>query len=181
MQNTVGTRTHAHTQARTLTNHIGIYFRKQYLHGLPSLCGILGLGREQLQLPPKDVRKPSQCKRHAVLQRATCFRHLNSAYSIIDGPTYLGDLYDMHHKAGSGSAILAHPNFIVPMSLAKFRPHRDTLQYAIAHSCHPLLEDNAVIAEWTSNVRVDALIRIFNNHPTDPNEGKEFWRGPPQG
>ena len=106
----------------------------------------------------------------------------------------------------------------------------------------PSLEDNAVIAECTYNVLVDALIRmstipdedmkpriagpgsktmfhsglvvyahcslkilsdcdnshshslgvreaaghcpnhaIFNNHPADPNKGKEFWRGSPQG
>ena len=62
--------THTPTQARTLTNHISIYFRKQALHGLPSVCGILGLCQEQLQLHPKDVRKSSQCKRHAVLQPA---------------------------------------------------------------------------------------------------------------
>ena len=34
------------------------------------------------------------------------------------------------------------------------------LQYAFIHSCHPSLEDNEVIAKWTYNVLVDALIRI---------------------
>ena len=62
--------THTPTQARTLTNHISIYFRKQALHGLPSVCGILGLCQQQLQLHSKDVRKSSQGKRHAVLQPA---------------------------------------------------------------------------------------------------------------
>ena len=64
----------------------------------------------------------------------------------------------MHLRAHSGSEILAHPNFKVPMLLAKFGPHRDALQYAFTHSCRPSLENNAVIAEWTYNVRVGALI-----------------------
>ena len=46
------------------------------------------------------------------------------------------------------------------MLLAKFGPHRDALQYAFIHSCNPSLEDNEVIAKWTYNVLVDALIRI---------------------
>ena len=66
--------THTPTQARTRTNHISIYFRKQALHGLPSVCGILGLCQAQLQLHPKDVRKSSQGKRHAVWQPA--FRNI---------------------------------------------------------------------------------------------------------
>jgi hypothetical protein len=56
----------------------------------------------------------------------------------------------MHLRAHRGSEILAHPNFIVPMLLAKFGPHRDALQDALIRSCHPSLEDNAVIAEWTT-------------------------------
>ena len=66
----------------------------------------------------------------------------------------------MHHRAHSDSEILPHPNFIVPMLLAKFGPHRDALQDAFTESCPPSLEDNAVIAEWTYNVLVAALIRL---------------------
>ena len=64
-------------------------------------------------------------------------RHLYSAYSGIDGPAYPGNLNDMHHKPHSGSEILAHPNFIAPMMLAKFRPHWDALHYALTHASRP--------------------------------------------
>ena len=74
-----------------------------------------GLSEKQLQLHFKDVRKSSQCKRHAVSQQAQRFRHLCRAYSGIDGQAYPGDLNDMHIRAHCGSEILAHPNSIVPM------------------------------------------------------------------
>ena len=45
------------------------------------------------------------------------------------------------------------------------------LQYAFTHSRHPALEDNAVIAEWTYNVLVDALIRIS----TIPDKDMKPW------
>ena len=94
------------------------------------------------------------------MQHAHWFRQLYRAYSGPDGPAYLGDLNDMHHRAHSGSEILTHPNVIVPMLLAKFGPHRDALQDAFIESCRPSLEDNAVIAEWTYNALVDALVRL---------------------
>ncbi|MFM7989766.1 MAG: hypothetical protein ACKPKO_61680, partial [Candidatus Fonsibacter sp.] len=50
------------------------------------------------------------------------------SYSGTEGLAYLGYLQDMHHRARNGSEILNHPNFIVPMLLAKFKPHRDALQ-----------------------------------------------------
>jgi hypothetical protein len=68
----------------------------------------VGLSKEELQLHPKDVRKSSQGKRHAVLQHAHWFQHLYRAYSGPDGPAYPGDLKDMHHRAHSGSEILPH-------------------------------------------------------------------------
>jgi len=77
----------------------------------------------------------------------------------------------MHHRAHSGSEILTHPNFIVPMLLAKFGPHLDALQDAFTESCCPSLEDDAVISEWTYNVLVDALIRLS----TIPDEEIEPW------
>ena len=57
------------------------------------------------------------------------------------------------------------------MLLAKFGPHRDALQDAFTESCPPSLEDNAVIAEWTYNVLVDALIRLS----TIPDEKMGPW------
>ena len=57
------------------------------------------------------------------------------------------------------------------MLLAKFGPHRDDLQDAFIHSCHPSLEDNEAIAKWTCNVLVDALIRII----TIPDEDMKPW------
>ena len=131
----------------------------------------VGISKEELQLHPHDVRKSLQGKRHAVLQHAHWFRHLYRAYSGPDGPAYPGDLSDMHHRAHSDSEILTHPNFIVPMLLAKFGPHRDALQDAFTESCPPSLEDNAVIAEWTYNVLVDALIRLS----TIPDEKMGPW------
>ena len=77
----------------------------------------------------------------------------------------------MHHRAHSGTKILAHPNFVGSMLLAKFGPHWDALQYAFTHSCRPSLEDNAVIAEWTCNVLLDALIRMI----TIPDEDMKPW------
>ena len=77
----------------------------------------------------------------------------------------------MHHRAHSGSEILTHPNFIVPMLLAKFGPHRDALQDAFTETCCPSLEDDAVISEWTYNFLVDALIRLS----TIPDEEMEPW------
>ena len=43
---------HAHTQPRTLTNHIGIYFRKQALHGLASVCVWGDIGIEPTAVVP---------------------------------------------------------------------------------------------------------------------------------
>ena len=45
------------------------------------------------------------------------------------------------------------------------------LQYAFIHSCHPSLEDNEIIAKWTYNVLVDALIRVS----TIPTEDTKPW------
>ena len=44
-------------------------------------------------------------------------------------------------------------------------------QYAFTYSCRPSLEDNTVIAEWTYNVLVDALIRII----IIPDEDMKPW------
>ena len=73
-----------------------------------------GLSQTQLQLHSNDACKSSQGKRHAVSQQAEWFRHLYRAYAGIYGPTYPGDLNDMHLREHRGSEILAHPNFIVP-------------------------------------------------------------------
>ena len=79
----------------------------------------VGRSQEQLQLHPKDVRKSLQGNMHGVLQDAKWFRHLYRAYSGIYGPAYIGYFKDTHHRAHSGSEILAHPNVIVHLLLAK--------------------------------------------------------------
>ena len=75
-------------------------------------------------------------------------RHLYRAYPRIYGPTYPGDLNNMLYKAHDGSEILAHPNVIVHLLLAKFGPHWDVLQARCIHLfLSSSLEDNTVIAE----------------------------------
>ncbi|MFM7987276.1 MAG: hypothetical protein ACKPKO_48980, partial [Candidatus Fonsibacter sp.] len=62
------------------------------------------------------------------------------------------------------------------MLLATFRPHRDALQEAFVDSCHPSLVDKAVVAEWTYNVIVDALIRL-STVPTEEMEPHSHFLG----
>ena len=45
------------------------------------------------------------------------------------------------------------------------------LQYAFTHSCRPFTGMHAVIAKWTYNVLVDALIRIR----TIPDDDMKPW------
>ena len=64
----------------------------------------------------------------------------------------------MHARALRKSRILAHPNFIVPMLLAKFGPHRDALDDAFLHT--PKQEQDALDLKWTYDVIVAALVAL---------------------
>ena len=89
-----------------------------------------GLTIEDVQLRLDHVRRSLQGQRHAVSQHLSWFQHLYQSFVDPDEVAYPGDVADMHHRASQGSLILAHPNFISPMRLATFGPHRDALTYA---------------------------------------------------
>ena len=117
-----------------------------------------GLQQDDLLLCPAQVRKSLQGQRNAVLMHMTWFQHLYVAYSGPDETAYPGDLEDMSKRASQGSAILAHPNFIIPMMLAKFGPHRDALHDAFLSV--PKLADDPLDLKWTYFVIVAALSAI---------------------
>ena len=117
-----------------------------------------GLTKDELQLCSDHVRRSLQGQRNAVLMHATWFQHLYKAYATPEGVAYPGDLCDMHRRAEQGSLILAHPNFIVPMVLAKFGPHRDALHDAFLST--PKLEDDPSELKWTYQVLVAALVAL---------------------
>ena len=60
--------------------------------------------------------------------------------------------------AAQVSLILAHPNFIIPMMLAKFGPHRDALAYAFQKVPKP--DNDPSELQWTYLVIVAALVTL---------------------
>lgn len=118
-----------------------------------------GLVREELRLCPNAVRRSLQGQRNAVELHISWFQGLYLAYSIPE-VAYPGDLCDMDQRAMQGSSILAHPNFIVPMMLAKFGPHREALNDAFLITPKP--SNDPLDLKWTYDVIVAALIVLSN-------------------
>ena len=114
--------------------------------------------RDSLQLHPHVVRRSLQGQHNSVAQQASWFQDLYAAYSRPDEVAYPCDLCDMHARASRKSPILAHPNFIVLMLLAKFGPHRDALSHAFLHTPKP--EQDALDLKWTYDVIVAALVAL---------------------
>ena len=113
-------------QVKIGTQHYGNF--AEHDEALAMATKKTGLTIEDLQLHPDRVRKSVQGQRHAVSQQLSWFQHLYQAFTDPRGVAYPGDLADMHRRASQGSLILAHPNFIIPMMLAKFGPHRECLE-----------------------------------------------------
>ena len=111
-----------------------------------------------MHLDPDGVCRSLQGQHNAVAQQASWFQDLYAAYSKPDEVAYPGDLCDMHARALRKSRILAHPNFIVPMLLAKFGPHRDALHKAFLDT--PKQEQDALDLKWTYDVIVAALVAL---------------------
>ena len=119
---------------------------------------LTGLTIEDLQLCPDHVRRSLQGQRHAVSQHLSWFQHLYQAFADPEEVAYPGDLADMDRRASQGSLILAHPNFIIPMMLAKFGPHRDALNDAFLKVPKP--DKNPSELQWTYLVIVAALATL---------------------
>ena len=118
-------RTESKWQVKIGTQHYGNF--AEHDEALAMATKKTGLTIEDLQLHPDCVRKSVQGQRHAVSQHLSWFQHLYQAFADPKEVAYPGDVADMHRRASQGSLILAHPNFIIPMMLAKFGPHRDAL------------------------------------------------------
>ena len=82
----------------------------------------------------------------------------------------------MHHRASQGSLILAHPNFIIPMMLAKVWPHRDALAYAFQKVPKP--DNDPSELQWTYLVIVEALVSLSR---TDISIMEPWFAGPGRG
>ena len=117
-----------------------------------------GLTIQDLQLRPGDVRRSLQGQRNAVSQHLSWFQGLYLAFSNPAEMAYPGDVVDMDIRALQGSLILEHPNFIVPMMLAKYGPHRDALHDAFLKVPKP--NDDPAQLEWTYHVIVAALVAL---------------------
>ena len=143
-------------QVKIGTAHHGMFANHE--DALRRAIAITKQDGDSLQLHPDVVRRSLQGQHNAVAQQASWFQDLYAAYSKPDEVAYPGDLCDMHARALRKSCILAHPNFIVPMLLAKFGPHRDALHHAFLHT--PKQEQNALDLKWTYDVIVAALVAL---------------------
>ena len=127
-----------------------------------------GLKKEDLLLRPDHVRRSLQGQRNAIAQHVSWFQHLYQAYADPKVVAYPGDLVDMTCRASQDSRILAHPNFIIPMILAKFGPHRTALHDAFLSVPKP--DDDPSELKWTYLVIVAALRALsrINMRVMDP-------------
>ena len=119
---------------------------------------LTGLTIEDLRLCPDHVRRSLQGQHHAVSQHLSWFQHLYQAFTDLEEVAYPGDMADMDRRASQGSLILAHPNFIIPMMLAKFGPHRDALNDAFLKVRKP--DNDPSELRWTYLVIVAALVTL---------------------
>ena len=140
---------------------IGTEFFGSYQNHEDALAAVImqtGLQKDDLLLSPDRVRRSLQGQRNSVLMHMAWFQHLYMAYSKPEEVAYPGDLDDMGERASQDSRILGHPNFIVPMLLAKFGPHRDALHDAFLSVPQPM--DDPLDLKWTYLVIVAALTAI---------------------
>ena len=70
---------------------------------------------------------------------------------------------------------MTEPDFIVPMMLAKFGPHRDALRAGYTKHPKPKKVDAQAMSRWSYDVFVAALRRL--TRLTDE-EMKPWWQGP---
>ena len=100
------------------------------------------------------------CRVSAMLSHSICpaFSTFYPAFADPKEVAYPGDVADMHRGASQGSLILAHPNFIIPMMLANFGPHRDALAYAFQKVPKP--DNDPSELQWTYLVIVEALASL---------------------
>ena len=143
-------------QVKIGTQHYGNF--AEHDEALAMATKKTGLTIEDLQLHPDCVRKSVQGQRHAVSQHLSWFQHLYQAFADPKEVAYPGDVADMHRRASQGSLILAHPNFIIPMMLAKFGPHRDALADAFLKVPKP--DNDPSELQWTYLVIVAALVTL---------------------
>ena len=143
-------------QVKISTRHYGNF--AEHDEALAMATKQTGLTVEDLQLCPDHVRRSVQGQRHAVSQHLSWFQHLYQAFADPKEVAYPGDVADMHRRASQGSLILAHPNFIIPMMLAKFGPHRDALAYAFQKVPKP--DNDPSELQWTYLVIVAALVTL---------------------
>ena len=113
-----------------------------------------GLTRQDLELSPNEVRKSVQGQRNMIPKHMFWFQKMFAAY----GDAYPGDLCDLIHRASQRSEIMAHANFVVPMMLAKFGPHRDALNDAFLSIPKP--ENDPDELRWAYDVLVAALVAL---------------------
>ena len=135
-----------------------------------------GLTIEDLQLCPDRVRRSVQGQRNAVSQHLAWFQLLYQAFADHEEMAYPGDMADLHRRASQGSLILAHPNFIIPMMLAKFGPHRDALAHAFQKVPKP--DNDPMELQWTYCVLVAALVSISR---IDISIMEDWFAGPGRG
>ena len=132
-----------------------------------------GLTIEELQLSHDYVWRSVQGQRHAVSQHLSWFQHLYQAFVDPKEVAYPGDVADMHRRASQGSLILGHPNFIIPMMLAKLGPRRDALAYAFQKVPKP--DNDPSELQWTYLVIVAALVTLSR---IDNSIMEEWFSGP---
>ena len=143
-------------QVKIGTEFFGLY--PNHEDALAAVVMQTGLQKDDLLLSPDHVRRSLQGQRNSVQMHIAWFQHLYMAYSKPEGVAYPGDLDDMGQRASQGSRILQHPNFIVPMLLAKFGPHRDALHDAFLSVPQPM--DDPLDLKRTYLVIVAALTAI---------------------
>ena len=135
-----------------------------------------GLTIEDLQLCPDRVRRSVQGQRNAVSQHLAWFQLLYQAFADHKEMAYPGDMADLHRRASQGSLILAHPNFSIPMLLAKYGPHRDALAHAFQKVPKP--DNDPMELQWTYCVLVAALVSISR---IDMSIMEDWFAGPGRG
>ena len=158
-------------QVKIGSTFMGIF--DEHKHALKRAVEATGLQAEDLRLDANAVRKSLQGQRHAVLRHMVWFRTLYLAYSEPGPIAYPGDLVDMMRRATHKPPIMSHPNFIVPMLLAKYGPHRDALHDAFMRT--PKLASDPSDIKWTYLVIVAALVSLncLDDNVLDP------WRDGP--
>ena len=143
-------------QVKIGAKSFGIYSHHE--DALSAAARTTGLKKDDLLLNPHQVQRSLQGQRNAVLVHMAWFQYLYKAYSQPGEVAYPGDMVDMGMRAVQGSDIMKHPNFIVPMMLAKFGPRRAALYDAFLRVSRP--KSDPLGLKWTYHVIVAALTAI---------------------